>query len=135
LQDQKRAIVVGTKTFGKGSVQTILPLNAEGDKAIRLTTARYYTPSGRSIQAEGIKPDIEIKPAKIEQLDPVLSIEEADLKGALKNNDSKAEKPEKFNKDKTENKDEIADYQLDRAVDLLRGIALYSKTDSNVKKK
>ena len=67
LQDHRRAIVIGTKTFGKGSVQTIIPLGGQG--AIRLTTARYFTPSGRSIQAQGIEPDIVVEPARIEKVD------------------------------------------------------------------
>jgi carboxyl-terminal processing protease len=88
LQDHRRAILLGTKSFGKGSVQTIIPFGRDGAMgAIRLTTARYYTPSGRSIQALGIEPDIKVSPAKVESLDgpqpPVRS--EASLKGALKN--------------------------------------------------
>ncbi len=66
LQDHHRAIVLGTQSFGKGSVQTIIPLPGHG--AMRLTTARYYTPSGRSIQALGISPDIEVQPAKVEEI-------------------------------------------------------------------
>ncbi|PTQ88869.1 S41 family peptidase [Agitococcus lubricus] len=89
LQDHKRAIIAGTPTFGKGSVQTVLPL-AE-DKAIKLTTARYYTPNGRSIQAEGIKPDVTIEPAKLEIAKAGEDFKEADLKGHLANpNEAKA---------------------------------------------
>ncbi|HEX2114504.1 MAG TPA: S41 family peptidase, partial [Alphaproteobacteria bacterium] len=83
LQDHRRAIVLGTKTFGKGSVQTIIPLGGQG--AIRLTTARYFTPSGRSIQAQGIEPDIVVEPARIEKIDQPRSRREADLRGALRN--------------------------------------------------
>ena len=75
LQDHKRAIILGEKSFGKGSVQTVIPLGKYG--AMRLTTARYYTPSGRSIQAKGIEPDIEVKPAKVEVLDTGVGFSEA----------------------------------------------------------
>jgi len=84
LQDQKRAIVLGTKSFGKGSVQTIIPLG-HGESAMRLTTARYYTPSGRSIQALGISPDIEVRPAEVKTIAQNYRRAEADLKGALHN--------------------------------------------------
>ncbi len=90
LQDQKRGILVGSKSFGKGSVQTILPL--QNDAAIKITTARYFTPSGRSIQAEGIVPDIAVQPVKISKLDPSEigeGIHEADLKGRLDNPNAK----------------------------------------------
>ena len=87
LQDHKRALVLGTQSFGKGSVQTIIPLPGHG--AMRLTTARYYTPSGRSIQALGINPDIEVHPAKVEDTDQgVARRRESDLRGALRNPDS-----------------------------------------------
>jgi len=87
LQDHGRAILLGTKSFGKGSVQTIIPL-ARGESAMRLTTARYYTPSGKSIQATGIDPDIEVKPAKVEPIGTPsagFSRAERDLPGALRN--------------------------------------------------
>ena len=83
LQDQRRAIVMGTQSFGKGSVQTIMPLSGNG--AIRLTTARYYTPAGTSIQAKGITPDIEVHQANVETLDDDPGRREADLRGRLKN--------------------------------------------------
>jgi len=84
LQDQKRAIIMGTQSFGKGSVQTVIPLSA--DQAIKLTTARYYTPSGRSIQAEGIIPDITVEPAVLENTETDnLRIKEANLSGHLEN--------------------------------------------------
>ena len=82
LQDQRRAIVMGTQSFGKGSVQTIMPLSGNG--AIRLTTARYYTPAGTSIQAKGITPDIEVHQANVETLDDDPGRREADLRGRLK---------------------------------------------------
>jgi carboxyl-terminal processing protease len=83
LQDHHRAIIMGTQSFGKGSVQTILPLKNEG--GLRLTTAEYFTPSGRSIQAKGITPDIEVHQSKIEELEQGGRLHEADLKGALPN--------------------------------------------------
>jgi carboxyl-terminal processing protease len=91
LQDHHRAIIMGTQSFGKGSVQTILPLKNHG--ALRLTTAYYFTPSGRSIQEKGITPDIEVRPAKIEEIEQQGWRHEADLKGALPNpNDTKSGK-------------------------------------------
>jgi len=84
LQDHKRAVIMGTATFGKGSVQTILPLH--DDRAIKLTTARYFTPNDRSIQAQGIVPDIHVKPAKITQISTQIDdFKEANLHGHLKN--------------------------------------------------
>lgn len=128
LQDHRRAIVLGTKSFGKGSVQTVIPLPGHG--AMRLTTARYYTPSGRSIQAKGIEPDITVEPAKIEQLN-VSRMHESDLRGALDNpdGDSKAEQEDKKTDEDDENtsKEDIKDYQLSRAIDLIRGVSLYEK--------
>ena len=88
LQDHHRAIIAGTGTFGKGSVQTVLPISE--DKGIKLTTARYYTPNGRSIQAEGIKPDVVIEPAKLEIAKASDNFKEADLKGHLVNPNDKA---------------------------------------------
>jgi len=118
LQDHRRAIVVGTPSFGKGSVQTIIPLPGYG--AMRLTTARYYTPSGRSIQAEGIEPDIVIEQAKLEEINSGFKpTREKDLRGAL---DKKDDDESKNSNDK---KEENTDYQLDRAIDLLRGVIMY----------
>ena len=94
LQDQKRAIIAGTTTFGKGSVQTVLQISE--DKAIKLTTARYYTPNGRSIQAEGIKPDVVIEPAKLELLKSIENYKEADLKGHLVNPNEQADATNNF---------------------------------------
>ncbi len=125
LQDHRRAILLGTKSFGKGSVQTIIPLPGHG--AMRLTTARYYTPSGRSIQAKGIEPDIEVEAAKIEEI-AVKRMSEADLRGAL--DKSSDEDKEKNSKDKDE-EDKPVDYQLLRALDLLRGVSMYG-TNNNL---
>ena len=125
LQDHHRAIILGEKSFGKGSVQTITPLRDYG--AMRLTTARYYTPSGRSIQAKGIEPDVEVKPAKIEELESyALNISEADLNNALKNDSDIDAGNEKKN---GKSKEDLADYQLVRALDLVKALALYSKSD------
>ena len=101
LQDHKRAILLGTKSFGKGSVQTVIPLPGHG--AMRLTTARYYTPSGRSIQATGIEPDILVEPAKIEAL-KITGISESDLRGALANPDKEKEDASEKDKPKEEPK-------------------------------
>ena len=125
LQDHRRAILLGTRSFGKGSVQTIIPLGRDG--AMKLTTQRYYTPSGRSIQAKGIDPDIEVPQAKLEYLDgPGRS--EADLRGALDTDgNGKRKKPEDNGETEAE-KEKPVDYQLIRAVDLIRGIALSRRT-------
>ncbi len=150
LQDHGRAILLGTKSFGKGSVQTIIPL-ARGESAMRLTTARYFTPSGRSIQAKGVEPDIEVQPAKVETLATNgFRRAEGDLKGALTNPDDKNKpidplaKPDpkaappaappapgaNADPDKKPDEKQAAadqDYQLRRALDLLAGIALYQR--------
>ncbi len=127
LQDHHRAIILGQKSFGKGSVQTVLPLRNKG--AMRITTARYYTPSGRSIQATGIEPDIEVKPAKVEEIQSHgLNLSEADLKGALKNEQTKdTKKDEKAEQDKEK---DAKDYQLVRALDLVKALYLHSQNDN-----
>jgi len=118
LQDHRRGIVMGTQSFGKGSVQTIMPISGQG--AIRLTTARYYTPSGTSIQAKGITPDIEVHQANVELLDDENGRREADLRGRLEGDGGAPT----ADADDGETVD-ASDYQLARAIDLLRGIALY----------
>lgn len=130
LQDQGRAIVLGTQSFGKGSVQTIIPLSKHG--AMRLTTARYYTPSGRSIQAKGIEPDIVVEQARIEELEAAPGRREADLRGALEG-EGEASPSEDGGEAETAGEDSAGedtpiDYQLSRALDLIRGIALYKLT-------
>ncbi len=120
LQDHKRAVIMGEKSFGKGSVQTIVPL--KGGVAMRLTTAKYYTPSGRSIQATGIEPDITVKPAKVEELKPIFEIKESQFVNALSNDTLKDK-----DKDKAVEVKPTGDYQLDRAIDLLKGISVYAK--------
>lgn len=152
LQDHKRAVVMGTKSFGKGSVQTVIPLTEHG--AIRLTTARYYTPSGNSIQAKGITPDIEVQPAKIEPLKGGDKVRlEADLRHRLQTLEEQKEKdkktapaPEvkepnaapadeksKLEKEKEEERKKLElkgespsaeDFQLQRALDLLRALSV-----------
>ena len=125
LQDHKRAIIIGAKTFGKGSVQTILPLSS--DSALKLTTARYYTPSGKSIQAEGITPDIELQPVTVAAVERNIEpLKEADLSHHLENGNSK-----KSDKKKSEDDDEAADkslvnddYMLYEALNLLKGLAI-----------
>ena len=162
LQDHRRAIVLGTQSFGKGSVQTIVPLGGEG--AMRLTTARYYTPSGRSIQAKGIAPDIFVPQARIEELQQGQRRTEADLRGALSNPDDEdaesedteaapeesapeddgaaddegassdsegTEEDEEQTAEEEEEERATQDYQLSRAIDLLRGIALYNQRTVN----
>lgn len=121
LQDHKRAILLGEKSFGKGSVQTVIPLGNYG--AMRLTTARYYTPSGRSIQAKGIEPDVEVHPAKVEEIDKGYNFSEAEYSNALKN--ETAETEVKTKNDKPQNDDWRKDYQLSRAVDLVKALGIY----------
>lgn len=124
LKDHRRAIVMGTRSFGKGSVQTITPMPGHG--AMRLTTARYYTPSGVSIQAKGITPDIEVALARIEKLEGG-PVREEDLRGALDSPDSSASTD-----DPAEPVDPIEiDYQLARAIDLLRGLSVFSALSAN----
>jgi carboxyl-terminal processing protease len=122
LQDQKRAVVVGTDSFGKGSVQTVLPLSE--DTAIKLTTARYFTPSGRSIQAQGIVPDIVVERAKLTALDAPQMITEADLRGHLANSNGGDENGSQARAKAAGDQLKEQDYQLFEALNLLRGIAL-----------
>jgi carboxyl-terminal processing protease len=151
LQDHRRATVLGTKSFGKGSVQTIIPLPGQG--ALRLTTARYYTPSGRSIQAKGIEPDIEVKAAEAEIAAQNLPRSEADLPNHLLNPDEVAPAAKGAESDKLKDKtiakpgakigtdgkakaqsadaakpeaDKTEDVQLARALDYLRGLSVLS---------
>lgn len=127
LQDHHRAILLGEKSFGKGSVQTIIPLGEYG--AMRITTARYYTPSGRSIQAEGIEPDILVKPAKVEVIERLYNVSEANLSNALKN-EQKDDKKNAADKAKQEKKEQdLKDYQLVRALDLVKALSLYGSNE------
>jgi carboxyl-terminal processing protease len=157
LQDDHRAVLLGTRSFGKGSVQTVLPVKESGG-AIRLTTALYYTPSGRSIQAKGIEPDVVVQPAKIEKVETGKQLHEADLRGALKNEQAAQLKAGKIATPTTApaaappapaapnvppgttpvinpaaaalDSDALGtdqDYQFVRAVDLLRGVSLFKR--------
>ena len=129
LQDHGRAIIMGTKTFGKGSVQTIMPMS--NGAALKLTTARYYTPSGKSIQATGIEPDIiteDVKVTKNKQDEDRLK--EADLSGHLDGSDE-GKSADKEDKEKTtEKKSTDDDFQLNEALTLLKGINIFTKNDS-----
>ena len=128
LQDQKRAIIMGTKTFGKGSVQTIIPMS--NGAALKITTARYYTPSGRSIQALGIIPDVITEEAKITKRDKDSDdmLKEADLAGHLEHKDAIVpKKPQKGVKLETGGED----YQLQEALNLLKGITIFKTQSSN----
>ena len=162
LQDHHRGIILGTRTFGKGSVQTIMQVTGGG--AIRLTTALYFTPSGRSIQKEGIKPDIEVQQAKVEAIESRPGFREENLRRSIANPTDKptdkkpvappdakapgkpgakppaesatppsgATPPAEATGDPNEPpKDGVQDYQLLRAVDLIRGISLYASNRSN----
>ena len=134
LQDHHRAIIVGTKSFGKGSVQTIIPLSSDG-AAMRLTTARYYTPSGRSIQSLGVSPDILVKQRVRSEEDPEKDQNfqrfEADLENSL-SNDSLTEDERNFLENERKQQEETAkmrndDYQLSYALDVLKGLATLSQ--------
>ena len=138
LQDHKRAVIMGTQSFGKGSVQTILPLG--NNTAVKLTTARYYTPGGRSIQAKGIAPDILVEDPSTTALDKAFSLHEADLEKHLSNDTQTDDKPDsKKAAPPIDSKGEPAkgapaefgsknDYQLNQAVNLLKGMQiLYGK--------
>ncbi|HAI68620.1 MAG TPA: peptidase S41 [Gammaproteobacteria bacterium] len=125
LQDHQRAIIMGNKTFGKGSVQTILPMN--NDAALKLTTARYYTPSGRSIQAEGIKPDIVLNKIEIAsvELEEDLGIKESDLAGHLDND--KSDDSDKTDVSKSTEEPLVKkDYAVYEALNLLKGLNILS---------
>ncbi len=133
LQDHRRAIVVGTKSFGKGSVQTVMPLR--GDGAMRLTTSRYYTPSGRSIQALGVSPDIIVEqprstPLTEEEEDDARTRSEADLRGSLNNDSLSEDEIRQIEEDraKAEATAELRedDYQLAYAIDILKGLSAFN---------
>jgi carboxyl-terminal processing protease len=124
LQDQERAIIIGQRSFGKGSVQTIMPLHDE--RALKLTTARYYTPNGRSIQAEGIAPDIRTEVARVELASDDGNVREADLRGHLENNTAK----DKANPAASEVPLVSRDYALYEALSILKGVHLASRRDT-----
>jgi carboxyl-terminal processing protease len=122
LQDHKRAVLVGTTTFGKGSVQTILPLDQES--ALRLTTALYYTPSGRSIQATGIRPDVEVsREVQVASAQPAATLREKDLSGHIQHGAAASD---------AESSAAVGvDAQLERALDLLRTWNVFSKANDS----
>ena len=125
LQDHKRAIIMGTKSFGKGSVQTIIPSGE--NVAIKLTTARYYTPLGRSIQQTGIDPDILVEQAELKKIDQISNRQESDLRGSIKNEQAVKEDE---NKEKSDDKPSFEDYQLSRALDLISAISILKENES-----
>jgi carboxyl-terminal processing protease len=118
LQDRRRAVIMGTRSFGKGSVQTILPIS--DTRAVKLTTARYYTPNGRSIQAEGIVPDIVVDRAEVKSVESNRRRKEADLQGSLAAEDTADAQSESESLTDLRNNDN----QLYEALTLLRGINL-----------
>ncbi len=123
LQDHKRAIIMGTKSFGKGSVQTIIPSGE--DVALKLTTAKYYTPMGRSIQKTGIDPDILVEQVELKKIENQNTRKESDLRGAIDNEQKKNKKQaDKKNTEKSEEEDDLEDYQLSRAFDLILALNL-----------
>ncbi|SRR5690625_1954859 len=119
LQDHRRALIVGTRSFGKGSVQTVLPLDET--RAIKLTTARYYTPSGRSIQVEGIQPDILVERATIQPIADATSVSEASLQRHLNHENGAGSRPAS-----TESATSIEDNQLFEALNILKGLTILS---------
>ncbi|AJE23038.1 S41 family peptidase [Azotobacter chroococcum] len=122
LQDHKRAVLMGTDSFGKGSVQTVLPLN--NDRALKLTTALYFTPNGRSIQAQGIVPDIVVERAKLTQDAQPEHLREADLAGHLGNGNGGPDKPSGKDGQGSKVRPQDDDYQLSQALNLLKGLNL-----------
>jgi len=131
LQDHRRAIIIGTQSFGKGSVQTIIPFqrsSADNISGIRLTTARYYTPSGESIQGKGITPDIIVEQGEFESYD-FKRYSESDLKESLDKNKAAAENEDDENTELSEIEKRLArDYQLQRALDLMKGLSIFEES-------
>ncbi|MET0051166.1 MAG: S41 family peptidase, partial [Candidatus Thiodiazotropha sp.] len=129
LQDHHRAVIMGSRTFGKGSVQTIIPISDTA--AVKLTTARYYTPSGRSIQAEGIAPDIKLENATLSKVEKDQApIKESNLSGHLENGngtDNPAAEGTAAESDKEQESLADKDYQLGEALNLLKGLAILGK--------
>ena len=131
LQDHRRAIIVGTQSFGKGSVQTIIPFQRSKDgnvSGIRLTTARYYTPSGESIQGKGINPDIIVEQGEFESYE-FERYSESDLKDSLDKEDDENTNNDTADTDLSEKEERLAkDYQLKRALDLLKGLSIFEES-------
>ncbi|WP_445356490.1 S41 family peptidase [Microbulbifer sp. ANSA002] len=137
LQDHRRAVVMGTDSFGKGSVQTVIPINSE--RAIKLTTALYYTPNGRSIQAQGITPDIVVERAKITRLKDMQRPTEADLAGHLNNGNGGADRT---SEDRAREREEgerdnwmDRDNQIFEALNVLKGLNLYAHRDRGLRER
>jgi carboxyl-terminal processing protease len=126
LQDHHRAVILGTKTFGKGSVQTVMPLT--NDTAVKMTTARYYTPSGRSIQAEGIVPDIEVGGLRVSEVEnsDFTPLREKDLSKHLENGNADTANTESSEQVDKEKSLALSDYSLSEALNLLKGIHILS---------
>ena len=123
LQDHQRAVIMGSPTFGKGSVQTIFPMS--NDTAVKITTARYYTPSGRSIQAEGITPDIKVEPLQVSRNEAgSRQVKEADLSGHLSNGRNNEQRPSTSGEEASKDDEPLAsrDYVLNEALNLLKGL-------------
>ena len=123
LKDHKRALVMGTKTFGKGSVQTVIPLSSGA--GMKLTTALYYTPNNVTIQAKGVTPDITVNPAKLEEFKSNISFSESSLNGHLENKNKKDDKKTTTEKNKESN--DKKDYQLLRAIDTIKALAIWNQ--------
>ena len=131
LQDHRRAIIIGTQSFGKGSVQTIIPFkrsDSDNISGIRLTTARYYTPSGESIQGKGIAPDIIVEQGEFESYD-FKRYSESDLKESLDKNEDEEIVEDEENTELSEKEKRLArDYQLQRALDLMKGLSIFENS-------
>ncbi|MGM0570913.1 S41 family peptidase [Marinobacter sp.] len=128
LQDHERAVIMGTRSFGKGSVQTVIPLDET--HAIKMTTARYFTPDGRSIQARGIAPDIEVRPATLTEIEGGPFFSEASLSGHLENGEGDLREEDL---EATGNPEIDRDYQLRSALNLLKGMGILSKRGDKAK--
>ncbi len=141
LQDHKRAVIVGQKTFGKGSVQVIMPIDK--NEALRLTIARYYLPSGRTIQAVGVTPDITVYPGKVPHQEDKLAIKESELKKHLKSELEKIEGKKKAKKEKEKSKkknvitkeDILNDIQLKTAIDTIKVLEISKSKDTTLENK
>lgn len=129
LQDHERAVVMGTQSFGKGSVQTVIPLDET--HAIKMTTARYFTPDGRSIQATGIKPDIEVRPAELKELDSRPFFTEADLSGHLEGENEEEARKAREQAAEAQASAAVRDYQLRSALNLLKGLHILNRKSDN----
>ena len=129
LQDHERAVVMGTQSFGKGSVQTVIPLDET--HAIKMTTARYFTPDGRSIQATGIKPDIEVRPAELKELDSRPFFTEADLSGHLEGENEEEARKAREQAAEAQASAADRDYQLRSALNLLKGMHILNRKNDS----